>query len=372
MRALPLLATSLLGLIATSPTLAEALDLFAGTGKAPRHTYRIPTLAVTKQGTLLAFAELRVNGSGDAGDIDTVVKRSRDGGKTWSEETVALDLDEHTIGNACPVVDPVSGRISVVAVWNRVHESKTAAGFGDDSRRVYLAHSDDDGLTWSTPADISRSVKQPTWSWFATGPGAGIVLARGGHRGRFVLGVNHRETAGAAPGYHAHVIYSDDRGATWHSSRTHAARHTNECEVAELANGDLMLNMRNHGSPKRERAVAISKDGGETWGETTWDASLPEPQCMASFARHSWPADGESGLLLFSNPASTRGRENLTVRGSTDEGKTWSLSKLIKPGDAAYSHLAVLPDGRIALAYETDGYKRIAFTTLKPGEWDVP
>jgi sialidase-1 len=93
---------------------------------------------------------------------------------------------------------------------------------------------------------------------------------------------------------------------------------------------------------------------------------------MASFVRHTWPAGDKPGLLLFSNPASRKGRENLTLRGSTDEGKTWSLTKLIKPGDAAYSHLAVLPDGSIALAYETDGYKRIVFTTVKPDGWDAP
>jgi sialidase-1 len=93
---------------------------------------------------------------------------------------------------------------------------------------------------------------------------------------------------------------------------------------------------------------------------------------MASFVRHGWPDDTKHGLLLFSNPASQKGRENLTLRGSTDDGKTWSNAKLIQPGDAAYSHLAILPDGTIALAYETGGYRRIVFTSLKPGEWDAP
>jgi sialidase-1 len=93
---------------------------------------------------------------------------------------------------------------------------------------------------------------------------------------------------------------------------------------------------------------------------------------MASFARHTWPQDDKPGLLLFSNPASQKARENLTLRGSSDDGKTWPHAKLIQPGDAAYSHLTILPDGSIALAYETSGYKRIVFTTLKPGEWDAP
>ncbi|BCU75586.1 sialidase family protein [Luteolibacter sp. LG18] len=344
------------------------VDLFKGSGHAPDHTYRIPSLAVTRKGTLLAFAELRKNSAGDTGDIDTVVKRSTDGGKTWSAETVALDLDGNTIGNACPVVDPATGRITVVAVWNKVPENQIKAGFGEDSRRVYLAQSDDDGVTWSKPEDISPQVKQPGWGWFASGPGAGIVLARGSHKGRMVIGANHRETEGDAPGYYAHTIYSDDSGKTWQSSRTFAARHTNECEVVELADGKLLLNMRNHGSGQRDRAVALSKDGGETWEETHWDAHLPEPQCMGSILRQSWPGAGTPGLILFSNPASRSGRRDLVLRGSRDDGQTWPLAKLIQPGDAAYSHLAVLPDGAIAIAYETDRYSRIAFTTVRAGE----
>ena len=338
-------------------------DLFIGTGKSPHHTYRIPSLCVTKSGALLAFAELRKNGASDSGDIDTVVKRSTDGGRTWSEERIVLDIDEHTIGNACPVVDPESGRITVIAVWNKVHESHTAPGFGSDSRLVYRTYSDDDGLTWSDPENISQSVKRASWSWIATGPGSGIVLTRGKHKGRFVIGINHKETAGEQPAYHAHVIYSDDRGETWKSSSGRAAAHTNECEVAELENGDLMLNMRNHGSARRERAVTISKDGGETWEKTVWDETLPEPQCMASLKRHSWTSGSRPGVLLFCNPASRRGRENLTLRASIDDGKSWSRQIPIKAGDAAYSHLAVLPDGTIAIAYETDGYKKIRFTT---------
>ena len=344
------------------------LDLFAGTGTAPRHTYRIPTLAVTPKGTLLAFAELRRNSAADHGDIETVMKRSTDGGKTWSEESVLQDFGTDTIGNACPIVDPETGRITLLTSWTHVPESMTKPGFGKESRQLHVSHSSDDGLTWSEPEDITGQVKLPEWTWFVPGPGQGTVLSKGPHKGRHVIGVNHRE----ADGYRAHAIYSDDRGKTWKSSTSFAALHTNECGLVELANGDLMLNMRNHGSLKRDRAVAISKDGGETWGETTWDTSLPEPQCMAGFIRHSLPTAGKPGLLLFCNPASRKGRENLTLRGSTDEGKTWPLAKLIKPGDAAYSHLAVLPDGTIAIAYETDGYRRIVFTTVKPGELAPP
>lgn len=356
---------------------ATETDLFVGTGKSPTHTYRIPSLCVTTRGTLLAFAELRKHGAGDSGDIDTVVKRSEDGGKTWSAETVMLDIDRHTIGNACPIVDPASGRITVVAVWNRVHEYVTKVGYGDDTRLVYATHSDDDGKTWSKPENISPQVKRPDWAWMATGPGAGFVKQREPHKGRYIIPVNHSEFEPGKPDkdgvvkpravYYAHALYSDDAGKTWKASKSFAAKHTNECEIVELANGDLLLNMRNHGSGKRQRAIAVSKDAGDTWGETTWDASLPEPQCMGSIMRHSWPGAGP-GLLLFSNPASTNKRANLTLRGSVDDGKTWPKSLVIQPGPAAYSHLAVLKDGTIAIAYEAENYKRIAFRTVKPAE----
>lgn len=345
----------------------KTTDLFVGTGKSPVHTYRIPSLCVTKKGTLLAFAELRKNGSGDSGDIDTVVRRSTDGGKTWSKDKVMLDLDKHTVGNACPIVDPKTGRITVLAVWNRVHEYKTAPGYGDDSRLVYLTHSDDDGLTWSKPENISRQVKRPDWGWMATGPGAGIVKKFPPHAGRYLVGVNHNLPADKGA-YYAHALYSDDSGKTWKSSASYAARGTNECEIVELANGDLMLNARNQGTGKRDRAVSISTDGGETWGETTFDRQLPEPVCQGSILRHSWPAGGKPGLVLFCNPASKKGRENLVLRGSFDDGKTWPVQKVIAPGGAAYSHLAILPSGDIAIAYETDGYKRIAFAVVKPAE----
>ncbi|QJE95126.1 sialidase family protein [Luteolibacter luteus] len=341
---------------------ASGLDLYIGTRVAPRHTYRIPTLAVTAKGTLLAFAELRKNNSSDTGDIDTVLKRSTDGGKSWSEERVILDLDENTIGNACPIVDPKTGRITVLATWNRLPEKKIRPGFGDDSRRVFVTRSDDDGVTWSQPEDISQQVKKESWGWFATGPGGGIVMLGGPHAGRYLLGVNHKEMEGT-PAYHAHAIYSDDSGITWSSSSTYAAAHTNECELAPISGDAVMLNMRNHGSAKKERAVSISPDG-DAWGETSWDVNLPEPQCMGSLVRHSWPSKEKPGWLLFLNPASRTARENLLLRGSNDDGKTWPFSKMIQEGDAAYSHMAILPDGRIAIVWETDRYGKIAFTTV--------
>ena len=370
---------ALLPLVAfAAPKAQEPIDLFVGTGKSPTHTYRIPSMCVTKKGTILAFAELRKNGWGDSGDIDTVVKRSENGGKTWSAEKVMLDIDKYTIGNACPIVDPTTGRITVVAVWNRVHEYHTKPGYGDDTRLVYTTFSDDDGKTWSKPQNISEQVKQPNWAWMATGPGAGFVKKLPPNAGRYIIPVNHSELEPGKPDkdgkvkmgqtYYAHILYSDDSGKTWKASKSFADRGTNECEAVELTNGDIMLNMRNQGTGRRDRAVAISKDGGETWGETTYDKQLPEPVCQGSIIRHSWPLNGNPGMLLFSNPATKKGRENMILRGSFDDGKTWPVQKLIEPGKAAYSHLAVLPNGDIAHLYEADNCKRIVFSVIKPSE----
>ncbi len=383
MKLLPLAVLALLPLAGcTAPESREdapiKLDAYVGARRAPEHTYRIPTLAVTPKGALLLFAERRKNSPHDNGDIDQVVRRSEDGGRTWSEIRVVADLDEFTLGNACPVVDRQTGRISVLLVWNKLWESRLKPGFGDDSRKVYIVHSDDDGLTWSAPRNITEQAKLPGWAWIAPGPGAGFVKQREPHKGRYITPANHSEFEQGAPDkdgkpttrpvYYAHALYSDDSGKTWTRSKTYAARHTNECEIVELANGDLLLNMRNHGSAKRARAVAISKDAGETWGETTWDPALPEPRCMGSLVRHTLPADGHPGLLLFSNPASREERRNLTLRGSEDEGQTWTRSLVIEPGPSAYSHLAVLPDGTIAIAYEAGDYERIVFRTVKPSE----
>ena len=365
--------------IATESTPATT-DVYVGTGKAPNHTYRIPTMCLTKGGAILLFAEKRKNHEHDNGDIDTVARRSEDGGKTWGKETVVADMDKYTFGNICPIVDPKTGRITALLDWNKMHEYHQKPGFGEDSRRIYVIHSDDDGKTWSRPENITEQIKKTDWVWFANGPGTGFVKQFEPHKGRYIAPANHsqvEQVRNKKTGkdetkniYYAHAVYSDDAGKTWKSSESYAARHTNECEIVELANGDLMLNMRNHGSAKKQRAVAVSKDGGETWGETTWDATLPEPQCMGSIMRHTLPTNAKPGLILFSNPANDKGRDriNLTLRASKDEGKTWTKSLVIDPGKAAYSHLVVLKDGTIGIAYEADDYKRIVFRTVKPSE----
>lgn len=316
------------------------------------HTYRIPALVVTKQKTVLAFCEGRKSGGGDSGDIDMLVKRSTDEGDTWSEQAVIWDDENNTCGNPCPVVDQDTGTIWLLMTWNRGddRESQIIRQTSRDTRRVFVTYSNDDGLSWARPAEITDAVKRPSWTWYATGPGAGIQVERGTHAGRLVIPCDHIEAA--SKHYYSHVIYSDDHGISWRLGGSSPLHQVNECEVVELVDGRLMLNMRNYDRSKRNRQIAYSSDGGASWTEQDFDPTLIEPICQASIRRYRWPNGDRKGILLFSNPASPSDRVNMTVRLSYDEGRTWARSRSLHGGPSAYSDLAVMPDGRIGCLYE--------------------
>lgn len=351
---------------ATEAAARQAIFMSGGKAAVGRadsaHTFRIPAVVVTNKGTLLAFAEARRDGGGDTGAIDTVVRRSTDGGQTFGPMHVAAAGQGDVMGNPAPVALR-SGRVVLLTTWNSaaVPEGKTQPGMGANSRRVFVCHSDDDGLTWTSPREITADVKRPAWSWYATGPGAAIQLARGEHAGRIVVPCNHREQGIDR----SHVITSDDEGATWRLGGV-TAEGTNESRAVELADGSVMLNSRNHRSASKQRAVSISADSGDSFDPARFrrDPVLVEPHCQAALVRHSWPAAGQPGLLLFSNPASETRREGLTLRGSRDDGGTWPWEHLVQPGGSAYSDLAVLPDGRVAVLYEKDGYRSIELVIL--------
>lgn len=249
-----------------------------------------------------------------------------------------------TIGNPCPVVDRDTGTI-----W---------LPFCRNNRDVLVMHGTDDGRTWSKPVDITAAVKQPGWTWYATGPGTGIQLRRPPHEGRLVIPCDHREEIDGRAVTRSHVFWSDDHGRTWKLGGS-APAHTNECQAVELTDGRLRLDMRNYwerdgGVVERGgmRAVAWSRDGGATWSDVSFAADLPEPVCQASFIRYSGGGRGDRSRLLFSNPANRRRRIDLTLRLSYDEGKTWPVAKRVHAGPAAYSSLAVLPDGFIGCLFE--------------------
>jgi sialidase-1 len=314
-------------------------------GEGGYHGYRIPALIVTPKGTLLAFCEGRKNSGSDAGDIDVLLRRSFDRGKTWSAVQKVADMGGDTVGNPTPVIERKAGTIFLLLTANpgTATERQITDSAPGAVRTVWITRSTDDGASWAQPVDITAQVKRPDWTWYATGPGNGIQL-RGG---RLVIPCDHNG--------HSHIIYSDDRGATWKIGGS-AEDKTNESAVAELKDGSLLLNMRSyHG--KGRRAIQRSRDGGLTWSALTFDDALIEPVCQASLISIG------HGQLLFANPAATT-RTHLTVRLSKDGGATWNASRLLYEGPSAYSSLARLADGTIGLLYERGDrspYERITF-----------
>lgn len=310
-------------------------------GEGDYHTYRIPSVIATTKGTLLAFCEGRKQGRGDAGDIDLVLRRSTDGGETWQPLQVLWNDGENTCGNPCPVIERSTGVIWLLLTHNlgKDTEAKIIDGTSVGSRTVWITKSSDDGLTWDPPREITQAVKKPEWTWYATGPGVGIQLKDG----RLVIPCDSKSQGGKLR--ESHVIYSDDRGESWKLGGV-VGPGCNECQVAELSNGHLLLNMRTY-QGNNKRLVATSADGGLTFTKPVEDPTLIEPVCQASLV--SLP--GDKGGLLFSNPASLK-RERLTVRLSTDDGQTWSSSRVLHAGPAAYSCLVVLPSGVVGCLYE--------------------
>jgi sialidase-1 len=381
MKKLQCFAVILILLQGVSAMALEQADIFVA-GSDGYHTYRIPSLLVTKKGALLAFAEGRKNSKSDTGDIDLVLKRSKDGGKTWLPQQVVWDDAENTCGNPCPVVDERTGTIWLLLTHNLGLDNEKAikAGTAKKTRTAWLCKSTDDGKTWSQPVNISDSVKDPSWGWYATGPGVGIQIKHGRHKGRLVIPCDHsylNPAATNAPSdappfeFGSHSIYSDDRGKTWKLGGIIRPK-MNECQVVELADGKgtLLMDMRNYFGVGR-RAHSFSSDGGETWSAATSHPELMEPICQASILRYTWPAKKQPSRILFSNPADEKRRVNMTVRLSYDEGKTWPVSKTLFTEFSAYSCLAALRDQSIACLYENGekhAYERITFARF-PLNW---
>lgn len=345
-----------------SPVFAASETTLFKSGEEGYSNYRIPSLITTKVGSLLAFSEARKDHRGDSGNIDLVAKRSIDNGKTWSKLSVVWDAGDHTAGNPCPVVDQRTGRIINILCWNLAtdHGRDLHAGTGKDTRRVFQTHSDDDGLTWSEPKEITSSVKDPDWFWYATGPGVGIQIQNGRNKGRLIIPANHT----TKDYYGAHTLYSDDGGESWNVSSI-IQPMVNESQVIELSDGRLMMNMRTQGISQSirpylgYRSISYSSDGGETWTDPISDNELGDTVCQASIIRY------DEDRILFSHPnppvSLKRGpRERMTVRMSQDDGTTWNEGLVVYEGPAAYSSLTQIPDGKIGLLYEKD--KDIAFT----------
>jgi sialidase-1 len=335
-------------------------DLFAS-GLDGVNIYRIPSLVVAANGDLLAFCEAREGDDGDPTDL--VLKRSLyearpvpprmlNGyprtfgyGVNWTRMQTVLAGEGQAIMQPCPVVDRETGRVMMCC--QEIRGGLENLLKNEWHGRCLVLHSDDHGATWSTPREITESVGH-----FAAGPGVGIQLTSG----RLVI-----------PGYSKdgpRVIYSDDHGQSWRAGLPVGRKGANECQAVELADGQLMLSLRQGG---RCRYLAFSSDAGESWHQELNEEALPDPGCQASLVRY--PLSGTTGesLLLFSNPPHPgpfEARTDLTVRLSEDEGQSWPVARCVHQGPGAYSCLAPLPDGSIGLLYETGSahpYEKISF-----------
>ena len=375
----PLMALMIFGVVGNAPAAApfiEKADLFTA-GQDGYALYRIPGIVTTKRGAILAYCEARRSDRGDWGAIDILLRRSTDGGRSWSAQTNIAHVPGPKAKNPVALAQKLATPGEVT--YNNPVAIPDANGavhflFCLEYARCFYLRSDDDGASWSKPVEITAAFDRfrPEYDWkvLATGPGHGIQL----RTGRLVVPV----WLSLGTGGHAHrpsvtsVIYSDDLGRTW--SRGDIAGPNegewnipNETCAVQLADGRVLLNMRSESKANR-RLLTTSRDGATGWSKPQFHDQLLEPICMASMVRLSEaPARNR---LLFSNPDNLaradgkeapgkgRDRKNVSVKLSYDESVTWPVSKSVEPGFSGYSDLAVANDGTILLFYErgsTDG-----------------
>ena len=360
------------------PVLAQntGLNLWEN-GTGSYNNYRIPALIVTQKGTILAFCEGRE--AGDSGDIDLLIKRSFDNGRTWSDEQVVWNDESNTCGNPCPVIDRETGRIWLFLTWNlgSDDEGKIIRKESQDTRKPYICFSDDDGNSWSKPVDLSETCKVPQWGWYATGPGIAIQLKSEKYKNRIIVPANYSYDdpngiiRGGPYAFGAHVLLSDDGGKNWRMSQP-IRPGCNESQVVELSDGSLLMNMRSY-NDKNCRDISVSKDGGESWSEIRHDEQLVESRCQAAVMDYG----GYLGkhMYLFSNPSVPNGRTHMTIQASFDNCQSWPNSKLINAGPSAYSCMTKLANGDIGLLFEygkEKGYDKIRFVSFSPDELFTP
>jgi sialidase-1 len=327
-------------------------------------------------GDVLAFAEGRVKDCGDDEDIDLVLRRSTDGGRTFGPLQVISEGNGSTHGNPVPIVDRLTGRVVLVST----HNGPAPCPNGCD-RDPYVQHSDDHGATWTAAREMTEG-KRPEWNfWYATGPMHGIQLEHGPHAGRLIVGANHESYDSADPAgkhlYGTHLLYSDDAGLSWHigaeTSRDDGRVIAQEVTVVERTDGRIYALARERGTDPGHRAYATSSDGGETFDHRFRAVTEPDmPDVQGALLRF------DSGRILFSAPAHPVAREVMSIRSSYDEGRsfeTWQQGKVVNWGATAYSDLVKLDGDQAALMYEAGSanpYETIRWARFDSAYLDSP
>ncbi len=323
--------------------------------------YRIPGLVTTNAGSLIGVYDVRWNSSVDLQErIDIGVSRSTDKGQTWEPMRIAMSFSDadglpsgqNGVGDPAVLVDENTGTVWAVAVWThgmgngRAWTNSMPGMEPIETPQLMLVSSDDDGRTWSKPVNVTEQVKDPSWCFLLQGPGRGITM----RDGTLVFAIQFIDKDRMP---HAGIMYSKDHGETWHIHNP-ARPNTTEAQVAEVEPGVLMLNMRdNRGGA---RAVMLTEDLGRSWTEhSSHRTALREPVCMASLI--SVPAHKNvlgKDLLLFSNPDTTDGRYNITIKASLDGGVTWPYSLLLDEEKGwGYSCLTMVDPETVGILYES-------------------
>lgn len=336
--------------------------------------FRIPGLVTTNKGTLLGVYDVRYNSAVDLQEhVDIGLSRSTDGGKTWEKMRLPLAFGEdgglpsaqNGVGDPSILVDTKTNTVWIVAAWThgmgnqRAWFSSQPGMDKNHTAQLVMTKSTDDGKTWSAPINITEQVKKPEWYFLLQGPGRGITMADG----TLVFPIQY---IGKDRIPNAGIMYSKDGGEHW-TIHNPARTNTTEAQVAEVEPGVLMLNMRdNRGG---SRAVYTTTDLGQTWKEhESSRTALIEPVCMASLISVK-AKDNVLGkdLLIFSNPNSTRDRKDITIKVSTDGGKTWlpEHQALMDEGyNWGYSCLSMVDKETVGIFYESS-VAHMTFQTIK-------
>lgn len=315
--------------------------------------YRIPALVTAADGSLVVIADKRWEAMNDLPyHIDVVTRRSEDGGKTWSKAVTIAGADTNVgYGDAALVLDEKTGHLVCIyssgnGLWQS-HQGNLA--------RINVSKSMDNGKTWTAPRDITDQIYGKDCAdperakWYAAFAASGRALQL--KDGRLMFVVAARLTSDWGGKLTNFACYSDDGGDTWSVSKNAAESNGDEAKVIELKNGDVMMSIRNR--DKGVRKFCISKDRGETWGESYTHPEVIEPACNGDIIRYTYKKRGvKKSCLLHSIPYDPEIRQNVSILVSYDEGKTWPVQKTICPGLSAYSTMTVLPDGTIGIVVE--------------------
>jgi sialidase-1 len=354
-------------------------------GQEGYKSFRIPAIVRAGNSDLLAIAEGRINGASDFGDINVVLKRSKDNGKTWSALKVLVDVGELQAGNPAPVLDQFDllnpqGVLYVFYNTGNNHENEVRKGNG--FREVWYIKSVDHGATWTNPVNITKQVHRPKvagteyqfaedWRSYAITPGHAMQFTSGPYRGRIFVPANHSagEPMKGFAEYRAHGFFTDDHGKSFELAANIEFPGSNESIATEISGGGLLMSIRNQLGNVRSRILAYSSTGGRTWDTTYFEKQLPDAVCQASLVTLGYKKG--KAIVASSNAATERKRDSLTIKISKDDGKTWKESILVDASTngakdwTAYSDMMILAKRKIGILYERDGYKEIVFKEVR-------